>query len=62
MTAGMLWASSASCKKIKDGKGYWQGVESYITEHSEAVFSHGLCPECEKKMYEDLEKLKNGKT
>ena len=52
----------ASCKKIKDGKGYWQGVESYITEHSEAVFSHGLCPECEKKMYEDLEKLKNGKT
>ncbi len=49
----------ASCKKIKDDKGYWQGVESYITEHSEAVFSHGLCPECEKKAYEDLEKLKN---
>ena len=49
----------ASCKKIKDDKGYWQGVESYITKHTEAVFSHGLCPECEKKMYEDLEKLKN---
>ena len=52
----------ASCKKIKDDKGYWQGVESYITEHSEAVFSHGVCPECEKKMYEDLEKLKNERT
>jgi len=52
----------ASCKKIKDDKGYWQGVESYISEHSEAVFSHGLCPECEGKMYEDLEKLKNEKT
>lgn len=51
----------ASCKKIRDGKGYWQGVESYITKHSEAVFSHGLCPECEKKAYEDLEKLKNEK-
>jgi PAS domain S-box-containing protein len=51
----------ASCKKIKDDKGYWQGVESYISEHSEAVFSHGLCPECEGKMYEDLGKLKNEK-
>ena len=48
----------ASCKKIRDDKGYWKGVESYITEHSEAVFSHGICPECEKKMYEELEKLK----
>ncbi|MBI9077415.1 MAG: PAS domain-containing protein [Desulfatibacillum sp.] len=49
----------AACKKIKDNKGYWQGVESYITKHSKAVFSHGLCPECEKKIYEDLEILKN---
>jgi hypothetical protein len=48
----------ASCKKIRDDKGYWSGVESYITRHSEALFSHGICPECEKKMYEDLEKLK----
>lgn len=49
----------ASCKKIRDDKGYWQGVETYITKHSEAVFSHGICPECEKKMYEDLGKLTN---
>ena len=47
----------ASCKKIRDDKGYWSAVESYIGKHSEAVFSHGLCPECEKKAYEDLEKL-----
>jgi len=48
----------SSCKKIRDDSGYWQGFESYISKHSMAVFSHGLCPECEKKMYEDLEKLK----
>ena len=47
----------ASCKQIRDDKGYWSAVESYIGKHSEAVFSHGLCPECEKKAYEDLEKL-----
>lgn len=36
----------ASCKKIRDDEGYWQQVESYISAHSEALFSHGLCPEC----------------
>ena len=47
----------ASCKQIRDDKGYWSAVESYIGKHSEAVFSHGLCPECEKKAYEDLERF-----
>lgn len=47
----------ASCKQIRDDKGYWNNVESYIAEHSEAVFSHGICPDCEKKMYGDLDKL-----
>lgn len=41
----------ASCKKIKDDHGYWTQVEAYISEHSEAVFSHGICPECAKKLY-----------
>ena len=59
--SGML-PICASCKKIRDDKGYWSGVESYITEHSEAVFSHGICPDCERKMYEELEKLKNEDT
>ncbi|HKJ63896.1 MAG TPA: PAS domain-containing protein [Desulfopila sp.] len=44
----------ASCKKIRDEKGYWQQVESYIHDHSEAEFSHGICPECGKKLYPDL--------
>jgi PAS domain S-box-containing protein len=41
----------ASCKKIRDDKGYWNQVEKYVTEHSEAQFSHGMCPECLKKYY-----------
>ena len=40
-----------SCKKIRDDKGYWEQVEVYIRDHSEAEFSHGICPECFKKLY-----------
>jgi hypothetical protein len=43
-----------NCKKIRDDKGYWQQVEVYIRDHSDAVFSHGLCPECRAKLYPDL--------
>jgi len=41
----------ASCKKIRDDKGYWNQVETYLIEHSEATFTHGICPECAKKLY-----------
>jgi DNA-binding NtrC family response regulator len=41
----------ASCKKIRDDKGYWNQLEAYISDHSEADFSHGICPECVKKLY-----------
>ncbi|MDI9526415.1 MAG: hypothetical protein QM299_05335 [Pseudomonadota bacterium] len=41
----------ASCKKIRDDQGYWKRIEAYIHEHSEAQFSHGICPECAKKIY-----------
>ena len=41
----------ASCKKIRDDKGYWNQLEEYINEHSEATFSHGVCPECAEKLY-----------
>ena len=44
----------ASCKKIRDDKGYWNQIESYITKHSEVEFSHGICPECAKKLYPNL--------
>ena len=36
----------ASCKRIRDDEGYWQQVETYISRHSEVIFSHGLCPKC----------------
>jgi PAS domain S-box-containing protein len=44
----------ASCKKIRDDKGYWDQVESYISKHSEATFTHGICPDCIKKWYPEL--------
>jgi PAS domain S-box-containing protein len=43
--AGML-PICASCKRIRDDKGYWEQVESYISKHSDVVFYHGICPEC----------------
>ena len=44
----------ASCKKIRDDKGYWQAVETYIDSHSEAKFSHGICPDCIQKLYPEI--------
>ena len=41
----------AHCKKIRDDKGYWNQIEIYIRSHSQAEFSHGLCPECMHKLY-----------
>lgn len=49
----------ATCKKIRDDKGYWNQLEQYIIEHSDAKFTHSICPECTKKFYDDLEKKKN---
>ncbi|MFC1524589.1 PAS domain S-box protein [Thermodesulfobacteriota bacterium] len=43
----------SSCKQIRDDKGYWNQIESYIGAHSEAQFSHGICPDCAKKLYPD---------
>jgi len=42
------------CKKIRDDKGYWKQIESYLSEHSEAEFSHGICQECIKQYYPDM--------
>lgn len=42
------------CKKIRDDAGYWESVEQYIQEHSEAGFSHGICPDCLKKHFPDI--------
>ncbi len=51
--SGML-PICASCKKIRDDKGYWKQIESYISEHSEAIFSHGLCPGCAEKTMKEF--------
>ncbi len=50
----------ASCKKIRDDTGYWNQIESYISKHSEATFSHSICPDCAKKLYPEIfKKLKD---
>jgi len=46
----------ASCKKIRNSKGVWEEMESYIRDRSEADFSHGICPECAAKLYPELNK------
>ena len=45
----------SNCKKIRDDQGYWNQVEKYIGERSNARFSHGICPECAKKLYPDFD-------
>ncbi len=45
-----------SCKKVKDDKGYWDQVDSYISKHSGAEFSHGYCPECYEDEMQRIEK------
>jgi hypothetical protein len=45
----------SSCKKIRDDQGYWNQIEKYISKHSAAEFTHGLCPECAKRLYPDLD-------
>ncbi len=49
-----LFPICSNCKKIRDDKGYWNQIEVYIKEHSEAEFSHGICPDCAKKLYPDF--------
>lgn len=44
----------ANCKKIRNDQGYWQDVAVYIRDHSEADFTHGICPDCIQKLYPDL--------
>ena len=43
------------CKKIRDDTGYWSQIESYIREHSDAEFSHGICPDCAKIHYPEFD-------
>ena len=51
--SGML-PICAACKKIRNDKGYWEQIEQYIAERSETEFTHGLCPECARRLYPEL--------
>jgi DNA-binding NtrC family response regulator len=46
----------AACKNIRDDEGYWNRIESYISEHSEVKFTHSICPDCAKKLYPEYYK------
>ena len=50
----------AKCKKIRDDQGYWKRIEEYIQNHTDAMFSHGICPKCEEELYGDQEWYKCG--
>lgn len=52
---GRLLPICSHCKKIRDDKGYWNQIEAYITDHSDTVFSHGICQECAEKYYPDMD-------
>lgn len=45
----------ASCKKIRDDKGYWNQLEVYVRDHTEADFSHGICPDCMTRLYPEID-------
>jgi len=45
----------SGCNKIRDDKGYWSQVEGYIQEHTDAQFTHGLCPDCVRKYFPDMD-------
>jgi len=44
----------ANCKSIRNDKGYWELVESYISKNTDAQFSHGICPDCMQKLYPEF--------
>ncbi|MBP1709607.1 MAG: hypothetical protein H6Q47_140 [Deltaproteobacteria bacterium] len=44
----------SNCKKVRDDKGYWNQIESYVQQHTDASFTHGICPDCAKKLYPEL--------
>ncbi len=50
----------SSCKKIRDDQGSWNRLELYLSERSDAEFSHGICPDCAARLYPDMGTRKNG--
>lgn len=50
-TLGGMLPICSHCKKIRDDKGYWNQIEAYLNEHTEAEFTHGICPDCAKEVF-----------
>jgi hypothetical protein len=50
-----LFPICANCKNIRDDAGFWQKIEKYIQDHSDAKFSHSICPDCIKKLYPEMD-------
>ena len=48
------------CKRIRTDQNYWEQVEQYLTEHSEAQFTHGICPSCYKRVHDELDEYEAG--
>ena len=46
-----LLPTCSTCKKIRNDSGYWQQIETYVSDHSAAEFTHSICPDCAKKLY-----------
>ena len=59
LLSGLLPICS-SCKKIRNDKGYWEQIECYIGDHSEAEFSHSICPDCAERLYPGISSKKSG--
>jgi len=62
-TLSGLLPMCSKCKSIRDDRGYWKRIEAYIGEHSDAQFSHGLCPKCASDLYPDIftDKTRSGR-
>ena len=57
-TLSSLFPFVIACKKIRDDDGYWKQIEHYISEYTDATFSHSICPVCKEKLYPGLAKKK----
>jgi len=53
-TLSSLLPICSSCKKIRDDNGYWNQIEAYICTHTDAEFTHGICPDCADHLYGDF--------
>ena len=49
-----LFPICAACKKMRNDKGYWKQIESYVRDHSDAEFSHSICPDCMERLYPEF--------